>query len=92
MSANKTELFFHPDRYLLLTFDESPRNVKIGWKDNMMTFNNELKQLKAVSLTTMGGTRLVLLGPWLQAQSPHAWKRRLIDQNQSLLRLFSESS
>ncbi|CAG0882627.1 unnamed protein product [Cyprideis torosa] len=42
------------DRYILMTFEDPPNNIKIGWKDNMLTFNNELKQLRSVSLTTLG--------------------------------------
>ncbi|KAJ8977261.1 hypothetical protein NQ317_003962 [Molorchus minor] len=42
------------DRYMLLTFEESPNNIKAGWKENLATFMNELKNLQALSLTTMG--------------------------------------
>ncbi|VEN54372.1 unnamed protein product [Callosobruchus maculatus] len=42
------------DRYMLLTFEESPNNIKAGWKENLATFMNELKNLQAHSLTTMG--------------------------------------
>ncbi|XP_018571755.1 integrator complex subunit 6 isoform X2 [Anoplophora glabripennis] len=42
------------DRYMLLTFEESPNNIKAGWKENLATFMNELKNLQAYSLTTMG--------------------------------------
>jgi len=42
------------DRYMLLTFDEFPRNIKAGWKENLATFMTELKNLEASGMTTMG--------------------------------------
>lgn len=42
------------DRYMLLTFDEFPRNIKAGWKENLATFMMELKNLEAAGMTTMG--------------------------------------
>ena len=42
------------DRYMLLTFEEYPRNIKAGWKENLQTFMNELKNLEANGMTTMG--------------------------------------
>ncbi|CAG9761952.1 unnamed protein product [Ceutorhynchus assimilis] len=42
------------DRYMLLTFDESPNNIKAGWKENLATFMNELKNLQCTTMTTMG--------------------------------------
>uniref|UniRef100_A0A182XXW0 VWFA domain-containing protein n=1 Tax=Anopheles stephensi TaxID=30069 RepID=A0A182XXW0_ANOST len=42
------------DRYMLLTFEEPPNNVKAGWKENHATFMNELKNLQSTGLTTMG--------------------------------------
>ncbi|XP_076370772.1 integrator complex subunit 6-B-like isoform X1 [Tachypleus tridentatus] len=42
------------DRYMLLTFEEPPVHVKAGWKENHATFMNELKNLNAVGITTMG--------------------------------------
>ena len=42
------------DRYMLLTFDEFPRNIKAGWKENLATFMTELKNLEAAGMTTMG--------------------------------------
>ncbi|CAG0895776.1 unnamed protein product [Darwinula stevensoni] len=42
------------DRYMLLTFDESPGHIKAGWKENLTTFMTELKNLQAVGMTTMG--------------------------------------
>ncbi|XP_028967111.1 integrator complex subunit 6 [Galendromus occidentalis] len=43
------------DRYMLLTFEESPANIKAGWKENHMTFMSELKNLQATGLTSLGG-------------------------------------
>lgn len=42
------------DRYMLLTFEEPPSNIKAGWKENLATFMNELKNLQCHSMTTMG--------------------------------------
>ncbi|KAJ8684130.1 hypothetical protein QAD02_019922 [Eretmocerus hayati] len=42
------------DRYMLLTFEETPHNIKAGWKENLATFMNELKNLQCVGLTTLG--------------------------------------
>lgn len=42
------------DRYMLLTFDEFPRNIKAGWKENLTTFMAELKNLEASGMTTLG--------------------------------------
>ncbi|KAH8388665.1 hypothetical protein KR200_007385 [Drosophila serrata] len=42
------------DRYMLLTFEEPPANVKAGWKENHATFMNELKNLQSHGLTSMG--------------------------------------
>ncbi|XP_044747783.1 integrator complex subunit 6-B [Coccinella septempunctata] len=42
------------DRYMLLTFEEHPNNIKAGWKENLATFMNELKNLQCFSMTTMG--------------------------------------
>ncbi|CAH0560837.1 unnamed protein product [Brassicogethes aeneus] len=42
------------DRYMLLTFEETPNNIKAGWKENLATFMNELKNLQCNSMTTMG--------------------------------------
>ncbi|CRL04118.1 CLUMA_CG017230, isoform A [Clunio marinus] len=42
------------DRYMLLTFEDTPCNVKAGWKENHATFMNELKNLQACGLTTVG--------------------------------------
>ena len=42
------------DRYMLLTFDDFPKNIKAGWKENLATFMSELKNLEAAGMTTMG--------------------------------------
>ncbi|XP_005990420.1 integrator complex subunit 6 isoform X1 [Latimeria chalumnae] len=42
------------DRYMLVTFDEPPYCIKAGWKENHATFMNELKNLQATGLTTLG--------------------------------------
>ncbi|XP_043927615.1 integrator complex subunit 6 [Protopterus annectens] len=42
------------DRYMLITFEEPPYCIKAGWKENHATFMNELKNLQAVGLTTLG--------------------------------------
>ncbi|XP_055614002.1 integrator complex subunit 6 [Uranotaenia lowii] len=42
------------DRYMLLTFEDPPNNVKAGWKENHATFINELKNLQSNGLTSMG--------------------------------------
>lgn len=39
---------------MLLTFEEPPSNIKAGWKENLATFMNELKNLQCYSMTTMG--------------------------------------
>ena len=38
---------------MLLTLDEPPTNIKVGWKEHMTIFTNELKNLKAVGLTNI---------------------------------------
>ncbi|XP_055709418.1 integrator complex subunit 6 [Phlebotomus papatasi] len=42
------------DRYMLLSFEDPPSNVKAGWKENHATFMNELKNLQSTGLTSMG--------------------------------------
>ena len=39
---------------MLLTLDEPPSNIKVGWKESMAIFTNELKNLKAIGLTNVG--------------------------------------
>ncbi|XP_018895922.1 integrator complex subunit 6 isoform X2 [Bemisia tabaci] len=42
------------DRYMLLTFEEPPANIKAGWKENLTTFMTELKNLQCCDMTLMG--------------------------------------
>lgn len=42
------------DRYMLVSFDESPNAVKTGWKENHATFVSELKSLQATGLSSFG--------------------------------------
>ncbi|KAL8612218.1 hypothetical protein ACOMHN_028915 [Nucella lapillus] len=44
------------DRYMLLTFEDPPANIKAGWKESAGTFTAELKNLKAGGLTSMGAS------------------------------------
>ncbi|XP_074658084.1 integrator complex subunit 6-like [Tubulanus polymorphus] len=44
------------DRYMLLTFEDPPLNVKAGWKESHAAFTNELKNLQAVGLTNLGAS------------------------------------
>ncbi|XP_064442209.1 integrator complex subunit 6 isoform X2 [Mirounga angustirostris] len=39
---------------MLVTFEEPPYAIKAGWKENHATFMNELKNLQAEGLTTLG--------------------------------------
>ncbi|XP_014256090.2 integrator complex subunit 6 [Cimex lectularius] len=42
------------DRYMLLTFEDPPNNIKAGWKESLSTFMNELKNLQCQGMTMMG--------------------------------------
>ncbi|XP_060595337.1 integrator complex subunit 6-like [Ruditapes philippinarum] len=42
------------DRYMLLTLEDPPSNIKAGWKENHATFTAELKNLTAAGITSMG--------------------------------------
>ncbi|XP_068687441.1 integrator complex subunit 6-like [Montipora foliosa] len=42
------------DRYMLVTLEEPPGAVKAGWRENQATFMNELKNLQATGLSTLG--------------------------------------
>ncbi|XP_041359584.1 integrator complex subunit 6-like [Gigantopelta aegis] len=42
------------DRYMLLTFEDPPANVKAGWKESHATFMSELKNLHGSCLSMMG--------------------------------------
>uniref|UniRef100_T2M317 Integrator complex subunit 6 n=1 Tax=Hydra vulgaris TaxID=6087 RepID=T2M317_HYDVU len=43
------------DRYMLVTFDEHNKSVKVGWRENLAQFLKELKNLEAYGLTDLGG-------------------------------------
>ncbi|XP_067122269.1 integrator complex subunit 6 [Centruroides vittatus] len=42
------------DRYMLLTFEEPPSNIKAGWKESHATFMSELKNLQCYGMTMLG--------------------------------------
>ncbi|XP_015758738.1 PREDICTED: integrator complex subunit 6-like [Acropora digitifera] len=42
------------DRYMLVTLEEPPGAIKAGWRENQATFMNELKNLQATGLSTLG--------------------------------------
>ncbi|CAG0917399.1 unnamed protein product [Notodromas monacha] len=42
------------DRYMLLTFEEPPSHIKVGWKEGMNVLMHELKNLHAIGMTTLG--------------------------------------
>ncbi|CDW58583.1 integrator complex subunit 6 [Trichuris trichiura] len=42
------------DRYMLLTFEDSPHNVKAGWKESQTVFMDELRTLSASGFTKLG--------------------------------------
>ncbi|MFH4974822.1 hypothetical protein AB6A40_001531 [Gnathostoma spinigerum] len=42
------------DRYMLMSFEEFPKNVKSGWREGQAIFHEQLKSLKAHGLTTFG--------------------------------------
>ncbi|KAF2356407.1 von Willebrand factor type A [Trinorchestia longiramus] len=42
------------DRYMLFTAEDPPNHIKAGWKENLATFMNELKNIKATGLSTIG--------------------------------------
>lgn len=42
------------DRYMLLTFEDSPAAIKAGWKESHATFMTELRNLRATGLTSFG--------------------------------------
>lgn len=44
------------DRYMLLTLEEPPANIKAGWKESHATFSSELKNLTAVGITSLGNS------------------------------------
>ncbi|XP_018009540.1 integrator complex subunit 6 [Hyalella azteca] len=42
------------DRYMLFTAEDPPNHIKAGWKENLATFMNELKNIRATGLSTIG--------------------------------------
>ncbi|KAL5005014.1 hypothetical protein ScPMuIL_018470 [Solemya velum] len=42
------------DRYMLLTLEDPPANIKAGWKESHSTFMNELKHLTSIGLSLLG--------------------------------------
>lgn len=42
------------DRYMLLTFEDPPANIKAGWKESHGVFVHKLKNLQAMGLTSLG--------------------------------------
>ena len=46
------------DRYMLLTFEEPPGNVKAGWKESHATFMHELKNLQGEKSLTHGRSKV----------------------------------
>ncbi|XP_069068587.1 integrator complex subunit 6-like [Pleurodeles waltl] len=42
------------DRYMLVSLDDAPYCIKAGWKENHATFMDELKNLHASGLTSLG--------------------------------------
>ncbi|VDN58662.1 unnamed protein product [Dracunculus medinensis] len=42
------------DRYMLMSFEEFPANVKCGWRESQSIFQEQLKSLKPHGLTTFG--------------------------------------
>ncbi|KAI3381436.1 hypothetical protein SNEBB_000881 [Seison nebaliae] len=39
------------DRYMLFTTGDPPHNIRVGWKENLIQFNHELKMMSADSLS-----------------------------------------
>ncbi|KRZ66776.1 Integrator complex subunit 6 [Trichinella papuae] len=42
------------DRYMLLTFDHPPKNIKAGWKESQTVFMEELRNLKTQNSSSIG--------------------------------------
>uniref|UniRef100_A0A1I8IIJ7 VWFA domain-containing protein n=1 Tax=Macrostomum lignano TaxID=282301 RepID=A0A1I8IIJ7_9PLAT len=42
------------DRYMLVTLDDPPANIKAGWTENQAPFTQQLKLLRAHGVTTLG--------------------------------------
>jgi len=54
LKARARDVASRGDRYMLLTFEEPPHNIKAGWKESHAVFMNELKHLTATGITNMG--------------------------------------
>ncbi|OQV17222.1 Integrator complex subunit 6-A [Hypsibius exemplaris] len=40
------------DRIMLMTFDEPPTHLKVGWRESLMVFQNELKNMQPTAMST----------------------------------------
>lgn len=54
LKARARDIASRGDRYMLLTFEDPPFNIKAGWKESHAVFMNELKHLTAAGVTNMG--------------------------------------
>lgn len=54
LKARARDMASRGDRYMLLTFEDPPHNIKAGWKESHAVFMNELKHLTATGVTNMG--------------------------------------
>ncbi|KAG9510749.1 Integrator complex subunit 6-A [Fragariocoptes setiger] len=54
LKTRQRDLASRMDRYMLLTFEDPPHNIKAGWKESHTVFMHELKHLTATGLTNMG--------------------------------------
>lgn len=54
LKARARDMASRGDRYMLLTFEDPPHNIKAGWKESHAVFMNELKHLVATGVTNMG--------------------------------------
>jgi len=54
LKARARDVASRGDRYMLLTFEDPPNNIKAGWKESHAVFMNELKHLTATGITNMG--------------------------------------
>lgn len=54
LKARGRDIASRGDRYMLLTFEDPPHNIKAGWKESHAVFMNELKHLTATGVTNMG--------------------------------------
>ncbi|GAV08635.1 hypothetical protein RvY_18299 [Ramazzottius varieornatus] len=39
------------DRIMLMTFDEPPTHLKVGWRESLLVFQNELKNMQATAMS-----------------------------------------